>query len=170
MFKQILFNHVGVKNYCYKFQIWNWNWENCISTPPHLFLQIEPPPHLNCKFFHFETYVPKPTKGLVFGCGGSKCEEFFDNEEIKEVWFFSTYEWNLRRNSRKRRNRRNIVSIIPKLAQRPELGGGPEIEEFVANEESEEMHFSPRSTRTRKEFHANEESEEMLGHMFPRWP
>ena len=48
--------------------------------------------------------------------------------------------------------------------------GDPEIEEFVANEESEEMRFSPRSTRTRKEFHANEEMEEMLGHMFQRWP
>ena len=49
-------------------------------------------------------------------------------------------------------------------------GGGPEIEEFFANEEIEEMRCSPRPRRTRKEFHASEEMEEMLGHMFPRWP
>ena len=34
-------------------------------------------------------------------------------------------------------------------------GGGPEIEEFFANEEIEEMCFSPSTRRTREEFHAN---------------
>ena len=92
--------------------------ENCRSNPP---------PHLSCKFFHFETYVPKPAKGLVFGGGGPKIEEFFANEEIKEMCFFSTYEQNSRRISRKRRNRRNIGSNVPKLAQRPVLGGGVQI-------------------------------------------
>ena len=62
------------------------------------------------------------------------------------------------------------MKYVPKLAKGPELGeGGQEIEEFFANEEIEEMRFSPRPRRTRKEFHANEEMEEMLGHIFRRW-
>ena len=39
-----------------------------IEPPPHIFAD-RLPPHLSCKFFHFETYVPKPAKGLVCGVG-----------------------------------------------------------------------------------------------------
>ena len=55
-------------------------------TPPPPIFADRLSPHLSCKFFHFEAYVPKAAKGLVWG-GGQKIEEFFANEEIDEMRF-----------------------------------------------------------------------------------
>ena len=54
------------------------------------------------------------------------------------------------------------ASLVPKLAEGPEVGRGLEIDEIDAIEENEEMRSFARKRRKRDEFHANEEIEELL--------
>ena len=107
----------------------------------------------------------------MFGGGALKVKEIFANEEIGEMRFSP----RTRRTSEDFPANEEIEEMLgqmfPICPKAQSLGGrGPEIKEFFANEESEEMRFSPRTRRTRKEFHANEEMEEVLGHMFQSWP
>ena len=145
--------------------------ENCRSNPPppHIFAD-RLPPHLSCNFFHFETYVPKPAKGLVCGVGVQKSKNSSLMKTSTKCVFLYVRE-ELAKNFTQTKKSKKCWVKCSQSGQRPRVGGGcPEIQEFFANEESEEMRFSPRTRRTRKEFHANEEIGETLCHMFPSWP
>ena len=55
--------------------------------------------------------------------GGSRNWRILRKWRNRRNAFFSTYEENSQRISRKRRNRRYVGSYVPKLTKRPELGG-----------------------------------------------
>ena len=77
------------------------------------------------------TYVSKWKKSWVIcskagqraGVRGVKISK--NSSQLKKLkkCVFSTYEENSQRIPRKRRNGRNVVSYVPKLAKEPELGG-----------------------------------------------
>ena len=103
-------------------------------TPPPIFADITPHPHLWCKFFHFETYVPKLADGQEVG-GVKKSKNSTQLKKSKKCVIFHLREESDMNFTQTKKSKKCV--------------------DFHARDDSEEM--------LRTSFHAREEIEEILG-------
>ena len=117
-------------------------WENCVGAPPPPIFAEIPPPHMWCKFFHFETYVPKLAEGPEVG-GGQEIEEFLANEEIEEMrdfLCFSSQEKKFLKNSTQTKKSKTFTLTKITYKKCVHFHAREEVcEEIHANQEVEEI-------------------------------